>query len=203
MEHEARPTVCVDREEYERMKAEIEALREQVQTLHLNNSFLLQRFASSPEDIRLYTRFPSYKHLMAFWSLIESATSKMIRVTSRAKRASSTSTVTESPVTRPTKLLPIDELFLFLTYLSTGCKQRELAHRFKIHRTTVSRIIVTWANFLYTLLGSAIGLPACTIPRAELTNGTSQLMFMLHTIGNSALEKSAYVSVTLGWSSVF
>ncbi|CAM4575197.1 unnamed protein product [Leuciscus chuanchicus] len=133
MEHEARPTVCVDKEEYKRMKAEIEALREQVQTLHLISSFGLQRFASSPEDIRFYTRFPSYKHLMAFWSLIESATSKMIRVTSRAKRASSTSTVTESPVTRPT---------------------RELAHRFKIHRTTVSRIIVTWANFLYTLLGS-------------------------------------------------
>uniref|UniRef100_A0A671UEU0 THAP domain-containing protein 1 n=2 Tax=Sparus aurata TaxID=8175 RepID=A0A671UEU0_SPAAU len=56
MEHEARPTVCVDKEEYERMKSEIEALREQLQTLHLKNSFGLQRFASSPEDIRFYTR---------------------------------------------------------------------------------------------------------------------------------------------------
>lgn len=28
MEHEVRPTVCVDKEEYERMKSEIEALRE-------------------------------------------------------------------------------------------------------------------------------------------------------------------------------
>lgn len=52
------------------------------------------------------------------------------------------------------KLLPIDELFLFLNYLSTGCTQRELGHKFNIHRATVSRIIVTWANFLYTLLGS-------------------------------------------------
>ena len=39
-------------------------------------------------------------------------------------------------------------------YLSTGCTQRELSHRFTIHRATVSRIIVTWANFLYILLGS-------------------------------------------------
>ena len=51
MEQEARPTICVDREEYEKMKTEIEALREQVQTLHLNNYFGLQRFGSSPEDI--------------------------------------------------------------------------------------------------------------------------------------------------------
>ena len=46
------------------------------------------------------------------------------------------------------------ELFLFLTYLSTGCTQRELAHRLKILRATVSRIMVTLANFLYSLLGS-------------------------------------------------
>ncbi|XP_041948199.1 uncharacterized protein LOC121709131 [Alosa sapidissima] len=150
-DYEASPTVCVDRQHYEQLRQEIDTLREQLKICHLSK-FGLQRFASSPEDIRFYTRFPSYKHLMAFWSLISTATSKMIRVTSRDKRA--TSTVTESPVTRPTKLLAIDELFLFLTYLSTGCTQRELAHRFNIHRTTVSRIIVTWANFLYTLLGS-------------------------------------------------
>ncbi len=29
-----------------------------------------------------------------------------------------------------------------------------MSHRFIIHRTTVSRIIITWANFLYSLLGS-------------------------------------------------
>nr|XP_055049623.1 uncharacterized protein LOC129435205 [Misgurnus anguillicaudatus] len=97
--------------------------------------------------------FPSYEHLMAFWHLIEAATAKIVRVT-RANKNYATTTTTESPLTRPTKLLPIDELFLFLTYLSTGCTQRELGHRFNIHRATVSRIIVTWANFLYCLLGS-------------------------------------------------
>ncbi|XP_065110019.1 uncharacterized protein [Paramisgurnus dabryanus] len=146
-------TVCVDRERYEDALREIETLREQLQTFHLQHSFGLKRFASSPEDIRFYTRFPSYEHLMAFWHLIEAATAKMVRVT-RANKNYATTTTTESPLTRPTKLLPIDELFLFLTYLSTGCTQRELGHRFNIHRATVSRIIVTWANFLYCLLGS-------------------------------------------------
>ena len=49
-------TVCVDREQYEDMLRELEALREQLQTYHLNNCFGLKRFASSPEDIRFYTR---------------------------------------------------------------------------------------------------------------------------------------------------
>lgn len=44
--------------------------------------------------------------------------------------------------------------FLFLVYLSVGLKERDLAHRFHMHPSTVSRIIVTWTNYLYTLLGS-------------------------------------------------
>ncbi|KAK7907603.1 hypothetical protein WMY93_016215 [Mugilogobius chulae] len=82
----------------------------------------LQRFSTSPEDIRHYTRFASYEHLMSFWNLIESATQKMVRVTAKPS-----STGTETPITRPTKLKPIDELFLFLMYLSTGYSEIELA----------------------------------------------------------------------------
>ncbi|KAI7813275.1 hypothetical protein IRJ41_016227 [Triplophysa rosa] len=35
-----------------------------------------------------------------------------------------------------------------------GSTQKDLAHRFNIHQSTVSHIITTWANFLYTILGS-------------------------------------------------
>ncbi|CAL9701495.1 unnamed protein product [Knipowitschia caucasica] len=145
--------IVVDRMKYENMTREIEELRQQLESHHLTHRFGLQRFASSPEDIRYYTRFPSYGHLMAFWNLIKEATSRMVRVTSGQKNLSD-STSTETPVTRTTKLLPIDELFLFLNYLATGCTQRDLSHKFNIHRATVSRIIVTWSNFLYSLLGS-------------------------------------------------
>lgn len=98
----------------------------------------------------LFERFHSYDHLMAFWRLIEPATSRMIRVTS----AREVSVAEKRTSNKSTKLLPIDELFLFLNYLSTGCTQRELGHQFNIHRTTASRIITTWANFLYCLLGA-------------------------------------------------
>lgn len=52
-----------------------------------------------------------------------------------------------------TVLQPIDESFLFMTHLSVGLKQRDLAHRFNINQSTVSRIILTWGNFHYALLG--------------------------------------------------
>lgn len=51
-------------------------------------------------------------------------------------------------------LQPIDELVLFLMYLSVGLKEQDLANRFNIHISTVSRIISSWTNYLYTLLGS-------------------------------------------------
>lgn len=51
-------------------------------------------------------------------------------------------------------LQPIDEFFLFMVHLSVGLTLRDLGHRFNIHEPTVSRIITTWANFLYTVLRS-------------------------------------------------
>lgn len=51
-------------------------------------------------------------------------------------------------------LQPIDEMVLFLNYLALGSKQHDLAERYGVHQSTVSRIITTWSNFLYTVLGS-------------------------------------------------
>ena len=45
-------------------------------------------------------------------------------------------------------------MFMFLNYLALGSKQRDLADRYGVHQSTVSRIITTWSNFLYTLLGA-------------------------------------------------
>ncbi len=49
---------------------------------------------------------------------------------------------------------PIDEMLMFNNYLARGSKQRDLADRYGFHQSTVSRIITTWSNFLYTVLGS-------------------------------------------------
>jgi len=51
-------------------------------------------------------------------------------------------------------LQPIDELWLFLTRLRLGLFERDLAFRFNISEQVVSDIVITWANFLYLILGS-------------------------------------------------
>ncbi|XP_074546804.1 uncharacterized protein LOC141805586 [Halichoeres trimaculatus] len=116
------------------LHAEIAKLRNQIEEITINSKFCLERFAGSDDDIRFFTGFASHAHLMAFWKQIEPATCRIIQV-----------------------LQPIDEFFLFMNYLSLGLMQRDLAHRFKIHHSAVSRIINTWANFLYTVLG-AVGI---------------------------------------------
>ena len=86
---------------------------------------------------------------MAFWKQIEPATHRMLTCTKAQPAAKKTLHLQF--------LQPIDEFFLFMTYLSLGLMQKDLAQRFKIHQSTVSRIIKTWVNFLYTVLG-AVGI---------------------------------------------
>ncbi|CAC5392187.1 unnamed protein product [Mytilus coruscus] len=48
----------------------------------------------------------------------------------------------------------IDELFMFLCRLKCGLFEQDLACRFNVHVSTVSRKLITWSNFLYFVLGS-------------------------------------------------
>ncbi|XP_076834484.1 uncharacterized protein LOC143480597 isoform X1 [Brachyhypopomus gauderio] len=134
------------------LREEVERLRSQIEDLSVRQRFCLRRFASSDEDIRFYTRFATYNHLMAFWSLIEPSTGKMLRITRARAASKKNQDIIPCPATK--SLQPIDEFFLFMNYLSLGLKQRDLAHRFNISQSTVSRIVVTWANYLYTVLGA-------------------------------------------------
>ncbi|XP_042285781.1 uncharacterized protein LOC121909344 isoform X1 [Thunnus maccoyii] len=87
-------------------------------------------------SLKCHAQFPSHDHLLAFWTLIEPATSRMVRTT-RVSEAPADEGEEES-FSRSTKLVPIDEFFLFLNYLSTGWSQRELGQCFNIYQTTVS-----------------------------------------------------------------
>ncbi|XP_026064655.1 uncharacterized protein LOC113047483 [Carassius auratus] len=92
---------------------------------------------------------------MSFWWLIEPSIHKIIRVSRSKSAARKHEDVTRVlPPSERQLLQPIDEFFLFLIYLSVGLKERDLAHRVHMHPSTVSRIISTWTNYLYTLLGS-------------------------------------------------
>ena len=55
---------------------------------------------------------------------------------------------------RPRTLKPVDEFFLTLCRLRQGFAELHLAHLFNVSQPTVSRIFISWINFLYFKLGN-------------------------------------------------
>ncbi|XP_050928033.1 uncharacterized protein LOC108900981 [Lates calcarifer] len=131
------------------LKEVVLKLRKRVEKLAVKQRFGIHRFAGSDRDIRLFTRFASYDHLMRFWALIEPSLPLMVSVTNAQRGA-----FTEPSTTATHSLQPIDEMFLFLNYLALGSEQQDLAERYGIQQSAVRQIITMWSNFLYIVLGS-------------------------------------------------
>ncbi|KAF3844580.1 hypothetical protein F7725_007743 [Dissostichus mawsoni] len=137
-------------DENEALKIQIRELQLQLEVLQCGNTAISFRDTTPGRVGRGHSFL--HKHFLAIWKLVEpAANTKMVRITN-TKASSASSSDSSQPTT--TKLPPIDELLLFLMLLSVGLHLRDIAERFGIHRTTVSRIISTWTLFLYQLLGS-------------------------------------------------
>jgi hypothetical protein len=54
---------------------------------------------------------------------------------------------------RPRTLCPLDECCLVMCRLRQGFHEEHLAHLFDISLSTVSRIFITWINFMFLKLG--------------------------------------------------
>ena len=52
------------------------------------------------------------------------------------------------------KLDVIEQLFMFLAWLRCGFGQKHLAWLFGVGKSTVSRYLITWSNYMYFCLGS-------------------------------------------------
>ena len=55
---------------------------------------------------------------------------------------------------RPASLSQEDKLFLMLVRLCLNLKEYDLAHRFEVSQSSVSRIFSTWINYCYLRLGT-------------------------------------------------
>ncbi|CAM4708707.1 unnamed protein product [Leuciscus chuanchicus] len=126
----------------DRNEDQIARLQKLIEEITISTKFCLERFAASDYDIRFYTRFATHAHLMAFWRQIEPATGKIVLVT-RALTAARTDEVPHA--VNAMSLQPIDEFFPFMTYLSLGLVQKDLAHRFRIHQST-SEVFSTYKS---------------------------------------------------------
>ena len=108
--------------------------------------FGVTRFSRDNKLISFYTGFATYTMFQSFYECIEPTAKNM-----QSMYYQPSDTISLSG--RKRCMLLIDELFLFLCRLRAGLLEQDLAVRFNCSLPTVSRKVVTWANFLYFTLG--------------------------------------------------
>ena len=138
-------------EKLEAAQKRIDELEKEVSQYRLER-FGLQRFSNDPDMVKFYTGFTSYELLSTFFQAISPHATKMVKWTQfhRHRRQQS------KRINRSfnSKLHPFDQLFMFLHKLRLGSLDQDLADKFGVSQSTVSRNTVSWANFLYCILGS-------------------------------------------------
>ena len=140
-------------------EAEIQSLKLQVSQLQgelekARNSavFCLENIKDKDELVRFYTGFPDYVTLLVFYEqILESDAKVMKQWDSRRYEDSETHDVKYGPAC---KLPLLEQLFLTLVRLRLGSFETDLAVRFGLSQSSISRITTTWINLMFHSLKS-------------------------------------------------
>lgn len=126
--------------------------------------------------INFYTGIPSWKRLEMFISLVKPCADKIKTWSqeqqNRVKQDIPVAVNHDTNYAFLSTLCTEDQLFLFLSKIKLGLFEQDLAERFQISISTVSRTLVIWTIYLYFLLGS---LPIW--PSTEQVNKTMPRSF--------------------------
>ena len=106
--------------------------------------FCIEKIVNDNAAIHFYTGFNSYDTLHTCFQFLGDAAYHLKYWGN--SRSLTTSTDNRGP---SRSLSPLNEFFLVLCRLRCGLMEYDLAFRFGISQSTVSRIIITWVNFLY------------------------------------------------------
>lgn len=113
--------------------------------------------------INFYTGFNDYETLKCLFVALQPTAATMIRWTQMQRHSSNTENIKFNAI-RNEALPLMDQFFMFLCRVRQGFPEQDLAIRFNISQSSVSIILITWSNYLYTMLGSLpIWPPRCVI----------------------------------------
>ncbi|XP_077421168.1 uncharacterized protein LOC144051704 [Vanacampus margaritifer] len=113
---------------------------------------LFSRYCVSDAQMRFYTKFPSERVFTIFWEHIAPSASRLT-YWSEAKRVGEDATgdVTASS----SRNLPlIDEFLMYCMRVAVGMKEQLMADMFQTSVAIVSQVTITWANYLFSILGT-------------------------------------------------
>ena len=104
-------------------------------------SFGIEAIMNDDSAIHFYTSFPTYAHFMVCYNFLGDAVHHIIYPGSSAKARTKSQRA----------ISPQNKFFLTLCRLRCGLMEQDLAYRFHISQSTVSRIFTAWVNFLYSV----------------------------------------------------
>jgi len=111
--------------------------------------FCLDRFKSDDKKIQYYTGFVTYGMFEACFNFLLPSAKEMR--TWQGKRTSTSERTTDK--SGPKSKLPLQEqFFMVMVWLRLGLNVEDLADRFCVSPSTVSRIFITWINLMYVKL---------------------------------------------------
>lgn len=128
----------------------IEDLEARLKRVDLPSPTLFSRYCASDDQIRFYTKFPSEGLFRIFWESIAPSASRLVYWT-KAKRIGDEA----CPEPSPPRIMPlIDECLMYSFRVAVGMKEQLIADMFNVSIATVSRVTITWANYLFIVLSS-------------------------------------------------
>ena len=113
-----------------------------------SHKFTVDRFKHNKEHFKFYTRFESYELFKAVLNFIQPAADKLYYWGNTSKE--NLTMENSSKLGRKRKLSTEEEFFLVLVRLRGGFPLEDLGIRYQISTSNISRILITWFDFLHT-----------------------------------------------------
>jgi len=147
--------VTVKNEELEeivlKLKRQIVDLEQKYEQLE-EQLFSFKNISSNDSLIAFYTGLPNRQTMMALYDYLDpGARGENINYCLSGKEVAGTAKPIKQG--RPRSLKPVDEFFLSLCGLRQGFAELHLAHLFNVSQPTVSRIFISWIDYMYLKLG--------------------------------------------------
>ena len=153
------------KDKLEAAEKEIARLQEDL-TKFRDRVFFLERFGQDPSLIKFYTGFKDFATLKSVFESLKPTAVTMVRW-SQMQRNLDKDRINRYSF-RDESLSLIDQFFLFLCRIRQGFHEQDLGVRFSVSQATVSRILLTWANYLYVMLGCLQTWPSRTFIDANM-----------------------------------
>ena len=169
--------------EIELLKVELANFKEKIievekeREILLACQFSLDKIKDDDSAIIFYTGFPNYAALISFYNYIEPKLTKMQYWKGEKLLKESQPYQMEDNRKKPgptRKLSYLDEFLLVLMRLKAGLFVQDLADRFGISTSLVSRICITWINLLYVELKDIFPFPAQELVRKNMPQEFAQ-----------------------------